>query len=189
MQSNWRHHLSEATQPLNLAAYAAWAVVAWESDARMQGAPEEWRWITRLALLAFLLCFVVATATEHTLNGVRFAIVAITMATCALLASAYRPAGTGPILLVLLAAVLAVRFNLRELLLSLIAINAVYLSLLYLQTDYSLRGLAITGLAYMSFQAFAALVMRNTQRAETMSEELRAANAELLTSRTLLAES
>lgn len=189
MQSNWRNLLSEAFQPLSLAAYAAWAVVAWETEARMQSAPEHWRWLTRLALLIFLFGFIAVTAFERRMSGGRFALLATSMAVCALLASAYRPGGTGPILMVLLAAVLAVRLSLSGLFASLLLINGIFLILLYTQTDFGLRGVAVTALAYLSFQAFAALVMRNTQRAEAMSEELRAANAELLTSRTLLAES
>ena len=189
MKIAWRQVLSESFAPLSLAAYAAWGVVFWETEARMQGAPDVWLWLTRVALVLFLVSFVSCTIGERSLRPSRHAAVASLMALCALAASAYRPAGTGPILLVLTAAVLAVRLRMMGLLLSLLALNVIYLGMLYLRTDYGPSSLAITALAYLSFQAFAALVMRNTQRAESMSEELRAANAELLTSRTLLAES
>ena len=189
MKITWRPLLSELFAPLSLAAYAAWGVVFWETEARMQGAPESWLWLTRLALLVFLISFVFCTVNEVALSTARHAALTSVLALCALVASAYRPTGTGPILLVLTAAVLAVRLDLKGLFFSLLALNAAYLVLLLLRTDHGPSSLAVTALAYISFQAFAALVMRNAQRAESMSEELRAANAELLTSRTLLAES
>ncbi|MBD8528111.1 sensor histidine kinase [Pseudomarimonas arenosa] len=189
MSSNARQFIVEALAPLNLAAYAAWAVVSWETEARLVGAEPAWVWLTRAALLSFLLGFISVTSAEQRLSFGRYAWIAAAMAVCSLAASAYRPTGTGPILMVLVAAMFALRLELRWLIVSLATLNAAYLALLYLRTGANLSQLAITSLAYISFQAFAALVMRNTRRAETMSEELRAANAELLTSRTLLAES
>jgi signal transduction histidine kinase len=88
---------------------------------------------------------------------------------------------------VLLAAVLAARYEGARLWLWLLGLNLVMAAVMvwtWEREDYIL----ITVLAYASFQLFAALVLRYATQAERAGEALRAANAELLATRSLLAE-
>ena len=188
MKSAVRQSLADVFSPLALAAYAAWAVVwlvAMDDIARDHPGLVP---LARLAMLLFLAGFVASVAGLCPPRTRRYALVVGMMCLCALLLVLLRPNSTAPILLVLLAAVLASALSLGPLVAILLAINGVVYAgmlLLGLEPFASL----VSVLAFASFQAFSALMMRTAQRAESMAEDLRAANAELLTSRTLLAAS
>lgn len=180
--------LEDLFSPLTLAAYVAWAVVWVVTIGVLASEGSPWLWPARIAMLAFLGGFLLIV------SGVcaapwRYALASLTMVGSALGLSLLRPNSTAPILLVLLAAVLAVSLSARRLLLVLLAINGALLAGLLWLWEMAAGSALTTVFAFASFQAFAVLLIRSAGRAEQMAEDLRAANAELLTSRTLLAES
>lgn len=187
--STLRAVLRQLASPLLLAALAAWTMVAWvqELELAASGAAP---WPSRAALLLFLCGFIVLAAVGDVVplrRGASLA-TAFVMALAALVTVAAAPAGSAPILLVLLAAVLASLLGSRALVLALLALNAALL-LLLLDTGLTPRSVLLTTLAYGSFQAFAALVMRSADRAEAMATDLGRVNAELLAARSLLEQS
>jgi signal transduction histidine kinase len=189
MSTRWRQLVDELLSPLTLAAYVAWAVVWTVTLGGLAADDSPWLWAARAAMLAFLAGFTSVVGGLCEQRPVRYVLVALLMAGCALGLSLLRPNSTAPILLVLLAAVLAVRMGTPRLLAALVVINGVFLIGLLWGWGISLGSALTSVFAFSSFQAFAALLIRSNRRAEEMAEYLRAANAELLTSRTLLAES
>lgn len=189
MTSTWRQIAADVFSPLALAAYVAWAVVWLVTIGDIARDQPELVVLARLAMALFLAGFVLTVAGACAQRPLRNALVVALMSACAMLLVLLRPNGTAPILLVLLAAVLAASLALRPLLLILGALNAAVLAGMILLRDVAPSGAVVSVLAFASFQAFAVLMMRTAQRAESMAEDLRAANAELLTSRTLLAAS
>lgn len=189
MSSRWRHLAQDLFSPLTVAAYVAWAVVWVVSigDLSAQGSP--WLRLAQLAMLLFLCGFVllVSGATEQ--RPFRAGLCMLLMTLCALGLFLLRPSGSSPILLVVLAGVLASQIALPRLVVVLVAINLVLLAGLLWLWQTSLGAAMTMVLAFGSFQAFAALLMQSSARAEEMAEALRAANADLLASRTLLAAS
>lgn len=188
MSPRLRQILEELFSPLTLAAYVAWGVVWVVTITDIARDAPPWLWPARAAMLGFLAGFVLIVA-GFCEGRWRYLMVTVLMAACALGLALLRPNSTAPILLVLLAAVLAVSLDSIRLLLALVAINLLQLAGLVLLRGIA-PGSALTMVfAFASFQAFAVLLIRSAGRAERMAEDLRAANAELLTSRTLLAES
>src|SRR3546814_17361507 len=98
------------------------------------------------------------------------------------------PHGLAIILLVLLAAVLGSRLAWRDLLLALGLVNLALAAVVWINWEIRTQQFLVIVCAYVSFQVFAALVMRYAAQAQAMSEELRAVNADLLATRELLAE-
>lgn len=172
--------------PLSLAAYAAWLAVWFTVDGAAARAPEQGLWI-RAAMLYFLFAFMAEDLVGRYLGLGGFIALAVSLLVAALLPIALAPQGAGPILLVLLAALLAARFEGWPLALALALQNLALLLVMLLLWSLPWRYWLITLTAYGSFQIFAAMLMRSTVRAEDMAGQLRAANAELLTSRSLLA--
>jgi len=181
--------LAGLLDPLNFAAYVAWGVVYLTNTGAIAERLPEMLVYARIALLAFLFCFMLATRTHETLSGRKLATLCVLMASSALFVIYLRPFGTGNILLVLFAAVLAARLSPKPLTLWLVATNSIVLALMLTGTDATWSQALLSVLAYSSFQAFASLVIRNMRLAEQMADALRATNAELMTTRLLLAES
>ena len=177
-------------EPLSLAAWAAWGVVWFTTLQQLHRLPAWQATLMHICLWLFLACFVlvVSRTPARPLPPPIAGLVTVTMAAAALFVSAERSGGSSPILLVLLATVLGQQLRGRWLWLAMTAVNSVFLGILY--TRWGARGaeLWITLAAYCSFQAFAALVVSTARRAEDLAENLQSINAELLTTRTLLAE-
>jgi signal transduction histidine kinase len=171
--------LRQLVAPLSLAAYLAWGAV-WLSLGEAAG------WLSRAAMLLFLFGFVV----EHLLDDKRgptaFYPVAVLMSLSALLVVWLHPFTAAPVLMVLLACVLAARLDNLPLMASLAAVNLPFAWLL-LQAGADDGRIWISIAAYASFQLFGALVMRYARRSEVMAEQLREVNADLLATRSLLA--
>lgn len=172
--------------PLNLAGYSAWVAV-WLSLGHIVAQDPERGWLARGCALVFLLAFLFEHRVTHRLSEGGYLAVVLLMAVTGLAAVGLAPYGPAPILMVLLAAVLAARYEGARLWSWLLGLNLVMAAVMvwtWKREDYIL----ITVLAYASFQLFAALVLRYATQAERAGEALRAANAELLATRSLLAE-
>lgn len=182
-----RFGLKALISPPSLAACAAWGAV-WLGTPEQPDGPLSGT-IVRIALVAFLLVFL----GEHLLARVRGPALAATtagvLAVLAFVAIAGTPHGLTPILLILVAALLAAHFDWKPLLVMLGALNAAFALVIVQFWQASPRSLLVYLMAYASFQLFASMVMRSAARAEGISERLRAANADLLATRGLLAES
>lgn len=186
-----RRSFSELFSPLTLAAVAAWVAVWFSMGGLWERDPQE-AWLAHGAALAFLVLFIGEHLASHRLGARGFAAVCVALALLALIPVAFNPHGAGSILLVLWAAMVAARYEGRALWLWLGAVNLAVAAVMWAfwpATGY----LWITWMAYLSFQAFAALVMHYAARSERMSEQLRQANrglaainAELLGTRSLL---
>lgn len=187
--TTWRRLLQHPLlEPLSLAAWAAWGVVWFTTVQYLDRLPDWHAALIHVCLWAFLVCFVLVVARTKPLPTPGSVALLLVMAGAALTVSAQRSGGTSPILLVLLASMLGHQLQGRALWSGLVAVNLVFLGILH--DGWNLRGaeLWITLAAYFSFQVFAALVISTARRAEELAENLQTINAELLTTRTLLAE-
>ncbi|HET6604792.1 MAG TPA: ATP-binding protein [Xanthomonadaceae bacterium] len=185
MSDPWRTFLREASSPLAIAAYIAWAAVWLATLGGLDGGR---LLLARVAMVVFLAAFVTLVGLSGRCHGLRYAVLTALMAAAAFTVIALGPSGAAPILLVLLSASLAARLGPRALALALVAVNA---GLVWVMRELWQAGwnyILIATAAFGSFQVFAALVMRATARAEAMTQDLRAVNAELLATRSLLEE-
>jgi len=188
MELRGKSLLIELLSPLSLAAYAAWAAV-WFTLDPLAARDSTLGWLARGGALAFLLGFMLEHHVGRRLSSPWFAAYCAALAGFALLPIALTPHGAAPILLVLLAAVIATRFEGGRLWLALLVVNLALAAVMFSLWPGRTSGLWITLAAYCSFQVFAALVMRYAAQAEAMSQQLRAVNADLIATRSLLAES
>ena len=144
------------------------------------------------ALIAQLLLFIVAgrigrdNRLKRAATGLRIAV--LSQCVCALVAIwGLLPNGSVPVTLIIVVAQIAPLFSLRSTLLLMVAMNAVLAALLSMR--WSFADALPELLAYLGFQAFAALTTTYARRAEEAREELSRINAELLATRQLLLES
>lgn len=184
-----RQWTDDLLSPLAIAAYVAWAVV-WIGSANALAALDPAAlWLSRAMLIVFLLVFAACISDRLAWRPGAYRVACLVMAACALGLVGVSRSAVAPILLVLLVAVLAAHLRGRELLSWFVALNVCLFAIMLWGWQLEGRGLWVTAIAQVSFQAFAALLMRSARRAEEMADQLRATNAELLTTRTLLAES
>jgi len=188
MRSTLAAHCRQLLSPMALAAYLAWLAVWLSTEAQLQRMPEL-AWPMRLALVGFLAGFTFEHLVSERFGLGSFIALATVLGGIALWVIAYTPYGASPILLVLLTGMLASRLQGRWLLLSLLIPGIGMAAIVLTLWPGKVGNLAVTVIAYVSFQAFAVVVIRYARRAEQMSEALRAANAELIATRSLLAES
>lgn len=175
-------------EPLSLAAWVAWGVV-WITTVPYLDAPTSpWALVIHLALWGFLAGFVCIIGRQQAWPPWAAAGILALMAVAGLLVASERAAGTGPILLVLLASLLGHQLQGYRLWLALSMVNIGLAWALSSAWGLSAERLWISLAAYASFQVFAALVTSTARRSEEIAENLQAVNAELLTTRTLLAE-
>lgn len=187
MNAFFRDRLSDLYSPLALAAYAALGAVWFTSIPSLMA---RGLWLGQAAMIAtavFTAAFVGVLWPNDSPRRYGLCVAAMTLAGFALLWLG--PSGASSILLVLLAAVLAPRLDGRTLVAALVGINLVLLGIVHWRWQASWESSLANALGMASFQAFAALLMRYAAKAEAMTEALRASNAELLATRSLLAES
>lgn len=185
-----RQWTSGLLDPLALAAYVAWAAVWVGTSANLTRQDPDALLPARLLMLGFLAAFVVAMRCEDTRPRWRFDLSLLVQLACALgLLTLGAGSGTAPILLVLFAAMLAARFPGLPLLLALLGVNLAVAAIMRWQWQAGWAWIGTSVSAFAAFQAFAALLMRYANQAEAASEALRAVNADLLATRSLLAES
>lgn len=189
MGTRLRPLLENLAAPLSIAAYVAWAVIWIGAEAAFATLGPAGAGVARMVLAGFLLGFVLCISELLAGRPWAYRLLYLAMAAAALGLIAVHRSGVTPILLVLLVAVLAARLQGRELLAWFVALNLALVAIMAVRWRLQGTDLWISAVAHGSFQAFAALLMRTARSAEDMAEQLRATNAELLTTRTLLAES
>ena len=176
-----RELLARLLHPLNLAGVATWLAVA--MVVRHGDVPA---WRNELLLVAWLLAFLVANTFTERHSRWRGACFAVQAATALALVWLADNRSTSPVLLVVLVAQMAMVYPLRIVLpFAVIANVAVYL---LLGKDGHANPLALV-LSYGGFQLFAALTSHYARSAEIARERLARANADLLATRALLADS
>ncbi|MEX2497471.1 MAG: histidine kinase [Wenzhouxiangellaceae bacterium] len=188
MNSNWKQGARELlANPLAWASYGAWLTV-WLSASAVFGRPDAgFPTLADGLLFAWLACWLACLLDEPTPPRVRdAAIVALTGLTA--LALWFIPAGTTPILLILLATQLTNRLSAPWLALALLAVNLYFGGVLIGPWEAGPRSASLTLLGMAGFQLFAVMVMIYARKAERMAEDLQSVNARLLATRSLLGE-
>jgi len=185
MSPSFRQLLLELFSPLSLAAYAAWLAV-WLSVTGAAAVDPLLDALVQAGALAFLALFVITSVWGDRFSLRVFAAFALSLAGLGLLLCALAPQSAAPILLVLAAPMLAARLNGVPLWVALATINLGLAAIMFGLWPGQLRWLLVSWTAYASFQLFATLVMQSSKRAEAMSEQLRAVNADLIATRSLL---
>jgi signal transduction histidine kinase len=182
--------LRRLLEPMNLAAYAAWAAIGaemWAGDVPTTGllSADESRALAEFLHGFFLSIFVLRQLVQVP-RARDLAFVAAQLL-CAMAIVALVKAGTAPILLVIVAAQAAQVLRLRTLAAFFLVGNAFMFALYSQLWDWTSPGLAT--LLHGSFQLFAMCAAWYAVTAERSRDALAAVNAELLATRSLLAES
>lgn len=173
---------------LAIASYLAWGAVWYSSSNLFGNAPGQNPWADVL-LFGFLIGWLWFLGDElDRLDANSIAVlVVLTVLTFWLLSMGV--SGSTPILLILLLSLYAVRLSFRATIISLLTLNAAYFLIMILNWQATLSSALVSLAAYGSFQMFALMVMRYGQKSERMADELRLVNADLMATRTLLADS
>ncbi len=188
MNSIDRERLKPLVAPLALASYIAWLAV-WSAVTGRLGAPGDgFGWQAEALLLVFLVAWLSCLLIEETETPYAFDAALAMLALSALGLVALGRSGTSPILLILVASMLANRFGPRGTALSVIALNALFALLLLTRWDMPPAHLFPTLAAFGAFQVFAVLVLRYAEQSSAMAGELQQVNAHLMATRALLAE-
>ncbi len=181
--------LKKCFTPMNIAAYIAWAAIGselWFDDIKGTGLiPADTLVATVLTLhMAYLVCFVVCTVIEK--NSFRQQILALLLLMIALSICMLSRFSSTPVLLIVASAVLAVLFTPSRLIILFVISNiCLYLIYRYLwQSDRPIMSVLI----YSSFQLFAMLMAWYSHQADKRRDELMLLNADLIATRSLLAE-
>src|SRR6056297_1592064 len=173
--------------PLAWASYAAWLAV-WLSVSAVYGRPEAgFPALADGLLIAWLLCWVTCLLDDLIPRRIHdAAVVALTGMTAAALW--LLPAGTTPILLILLAAQLTARLSAPWLAVALLAVNLYFAGVLIGVWGASFQSASLTLLGMGGFQLFAVMILVYAGKAERMAEDLKSVNARLMATRSLLGE-
>ncbi|TVR98356.1 MAG: sensor histidine kinase [Wenzhouxiangellaceae bacterium] len=183
-----RHLLYEFLKPLALASYVALAAV-WMGVVGWFGLPGEGYEVAAIVLLgSFSIAWLWALASNHERPGWHSAASLILLAVSALGLISLGRSGVSPILLILLATMLAARFPDARVIIPLLLVNLVFAGLMHWRWQAEWSWVMVSVAAYGAFQAFAALLLHYARQAESMAEDLRAVNAHLLATRYLLDE-
>ena len=177
--------------PMNFAAYVAWAAIGYEL-LFTTWSPPEWRdgpaspWLLGGLHAGFLALFVTVTAREGLPEWIARALVLLQVVLVFLLMALARSSAL-PILVILCAIQVVYLWPPRASLVLMLAINV---GLFFVYRDvWDLNSPVISTVMHASFQAFAGLTAWFAQSAERARDALAAANADLLATRALLAES
>jgi signal transduction histidine kinase len=171
--------------PLNLAAYVAWAAVAIEVAARPFALPAGLLCMA-LFLAGFIGCVLARPANQPLMRsrGVWLGFGVMVAAFLALLWAGR--AGSTPVLLIIVAVVAALNCNLGWLITIMAALNGLMLLILWFRWD--LPNALQYWLVMAGFQMFAIVTVNAQRRSAEAVEQLRRVNADLLATRSLLAE-
>ena len=174
---------------MNIAAYVAWVAVGselWFADINSTGLiPVNFVAATAITLHGvYLICFIVCTTVEK--NNLRQQILALTLVAIALSICMISRFSSAPVLLIVASAVLASLFSPSRLVVLFIISN---ISLFFIYRDLWLTDRpAMSVLIYSSFQLFAMLMAWYSHQADKRRDELMLLNADLIATRSLLAE-
>ena len=188
MNEKWKQGAHELlANPLAWASYAAWLAV-WLSVSAVYGRPDAgFPALADALLFAWLLCWLSCLLDDLIPRRIHnVAVVALTGMTA--VALWFLPAGTTPILLILLAAQLTDRLSTPWLAVALLAVNLYFGGVLVGVWGASLQSASLTLLGMGGFQLFAVMVLVYARKAERMAEDLKTVNARLLATRSLLGE-
>ena len=188
MNEKWKQGAHELlANPLAWASYAAWLAV-WLSVSAVYGRPDAgFPALADALLFAWLLCWLSCLLDDLIPRRIHnVAVVALTGMTA--VALWFLPAGTTPILLILLAAQLTDRLSTPWLAVALLAVNLYFGGVLVGVWGASPQGAFLTLLGMGGFQLFAVMVLVYARKAERMAEDLKTVNARLLATRSLLGE-
>ncbi|WP_376697441.1 sensor histidine kinase [Wenzhouxiangella sp. EGI_FJ10305] len=188
MDQYWKNGARElVTSPLAWASYAAWAAV-WLSVSPLFGRPEAtFPSLADGLLLGWLALWVLCLLDESFTRQVRdVLLVGLAGMTAVILWLV--PAGSMPILMILLVTQFAVRLNNIGLTLALVALNLYFGGVMIGPWEVPLQSAARNLLGLFAFQIFAVMVMRYAMKSERMAEDLKTVNARLLATRSLLGE-
>ena len=188
MNEKWKQGAQELlANPLAWASYAAWLAV-WLTVSAVYGRPGAgFPALADALLFVWLLCWMSCLLDELMPPRIHdIAIVALTGMTAVVLW--FLPAGTTPILLILLAAQLTNRLSALWLAVGLLAVNLYFGGVLVGVWGASVQSASLTLLGMGGFQLFAVMVLVYAGKAERMAEDLKTVNARLLATRSLLGE-
>ncbi len=181
--------LKKLFAPMNIAAYIAWAAIGtelWFDELHSTGLVQT-PWLGALAVAlhsAFLLCFVLCIWQEK--PSLLQKSLALLLVCVALMICTISRFSSAPVLLIVASSVLATLFSKSRLVLLFVGINLllyfVYRNLWHAQQPM------LSVLIYSSFQLFAMLMSWYSRQAEIRRDELMVLNAELIATRSLLAE-
>lgn len=171
--------------PLNLAAYVAWAAVAIEVAARPFVLPAGLLCMA-LFLAGFIAC-VLARPADPMLEPARHLWLGFGAMIAAFLALLWAgPAGSTPVLLIIIAVVAALRCSLAWLIALMAVLNALLFMVFWVR--WELPNAVQYWLVMAGFQMFAVVTAHAQRRSAEAAEQLRRVNADLLATRSLLAE-
>lgn len=181
--------LKKLFAPMNIAAYIAWLAIGlefWFSNIKSTGLiPTDMLVVTTIALhAAYLICFVVCILIQKI--NLQQKILALSLVLIALSICIISRFSSAPVLLIVASAVLAAVFSPSRLIAIFIFSNvSFYFIYRYLWHDDQP---AMAVLIYSSFQLFAMLMSWYSRQAEKRRDEVMELNAELIATRSLLAE-
>ncbi len=181
--------LKKLFTPMNFAAYVAWAAIGgeiWFDNLHGTGvvATSVLSATTVGLHLAYLICFVICTVIDK--NDLRQKVLAISLVMLALAICSITRFSAAPVLLIVASAVLATLFSPRRLV-ALFIISNVGLYFIYRDLWQAERPV-MSVLIYSSFQLFAMLMAWYSHQAEKRRDEVMVLNADLIATRSLLAE-
>lgn len=174
-----------APNPVFLAAYLAWVVVA----VALWRVPPVWTPLGetagRTVLVLCMLTFVAGIMRRGTDGGSIMSLFFMIVSLLVLLALG--PSSFTPVLLIVVAAAIGAVYSPIRSVAALAVLNLAFLGIVIARWRSSHVGILLV--MYGSFEAFALLTTLERARAERVSRQLREVNAQLLASRELLAES
>ncbi|NBB93825.1 MAG: sensor histidine kinase [Gammaproteobacteria bacterium] len=188
MKERWKEAARELLiNPLAWASYAAWIAV-WLAVSAVFGRPEAgFPSLADGILFAWLLCWMYCLLDEMIpARAYDASLALLTGLTAAALW--WIPAGTTPILLILLATQFTNRLSAPWLALTLVVINLFFAGVMIGPWDVNRESALLTLLGMAGFQLFAVMVMTYANKAERMADDLKSVNARLLATRSLLSE-
>ena len=172
--------------PLNLAAYITWAAMSLQSlrwGRLAQGDVLQWGGLA--ALLAVLLCYLLATAQEDVPQRARGLV--LLQAAAVLIATWCLRNGGPAILLIIVAAQVIAMWPRWQAIAIMVLINALLMAVWLL--GISLSNALLSLLPMIGFQTFAALTVHYAMNAEQATHELAQTHAQLLATQRLLEDS
>ncbi|MDZ7789017.1 MAG: sensor histidine kinase [Xanthomonadales bacterium] len=173
--------------PLAWASYFAWAAV-WLSVSAVYGRPDAaFPSATDALLVAWLLCWMACLLDDLILRRAYDALLTLLVALTALVLW-FIPAGTTPILLILLATQFTNRLSTPWLAGALVAANLYFGGVMIGPWGVDPESASLNLLGMVGFQLFAVMVIRYANASERMAEDLKSVNARLLATRSLLGE-